>query len=87
MQKFNKNVYRNVKETFLTHINDVAAFDRMKWFCIIKLTLHSVKVSFSSSSPLLFVIVFWGETNRGSLSQVFFKMDVLKNFANFTGKY
>ena len=53
---------------------------------LIKLTLHSAKVSFSPSSPLLFAIVFWGETNRNSLSQVFSEIDVLKYFTNFTGK-
>ena len=51
------------------------------------LTLHSVKVSSSANTPLPFAIVFWGETNRSSLSQMFFKIDVLKNFANFTGKH
>ena len=49
--------------------------------------MHSVKVSSSPNSPPLFVIVFWGETSRSSLSQMFFKIDVLKNFAkNFIGK-
>ena len=49
--------------------------------------MHSVEVSSSSNSPPLFVIVFWGETNRSSLSQMFFKIGVLKNFANFIGKH
>ena len=39
------------------------------------------------NSPPLFAIVFWGETNRSSLSQMFFKISVLKNFANFIGKH
>ena len=34
-----------------------------------------------------YVIVFWGETNRSSLSQMFFKIGVFKNFSNFIGKY
>ena len=51
------------------------------------LTLHSVKVCSSPNSPPLFVRVFWGETNRSSLSQKFFKIGVLKNFANFIGKH
>ena len=34
--------------------------------------LHSVDVSSSPNSPLLFAIVFWGEANRGSLSQMKF---------------
>ena len=65
----------------------MAAFDRIKLLCFKKiLTLHSIKVSSSANAPLLFAIVFLGETNR-SLSQMFFKIDVLKNFANFTGKH
>ena len=35
----------------------MAAFDCIKLFCLIKLTLHSVKVSSSPNSPLLFAIV------------------------------
>ena len=50
-----------------------------------KLTLHFVKVSCSNSPPL-FAIVFWGETNRSSLSRMFFKLDVLKNFCKFHRK-
>ena len=75
-----------LKKHFLSHINDMAAFDRIKLFCLIKLNLHSVKVSSSPSSPLLFAIVFWCETNRSGLSQLFLKIDVLKNFEIFTGK-
>ena len=55
--------------------------------CLIKLNLHSDKVSSSPSLPLLFAIVFWGETNRSALSQLFLKIDVLNNFVNFTGKH
>ena len=44
-------------------------------------TLHSAEVSSSPNLPPLFVIVFWGETNRSSISQIFFKIGVLKNFA------
>ena len=51
------------------------------------LTLHSVKVSSSANTPLLLAIVFRGETYRGSVSQMFLKIDVFKNFANFTGKH
>ena len=65
----------------------MAAFDRIKQFCLIKINLHSVKVSSSPSSPLPFAIVFWGEANRSDLSQLFLKIDVLKNIANFTGKH
>ena len=65
----------------------MAAFDRIKWFSLIKLTWNSVNVSSSPSSPLLFAIVFWGEINRSSFSQVFFKRNVLKNFAKFTRKH
>ena len=49
--------------------------------------MHSVEVSSSPNSPPLFVIVFWGETNSSSLLQMFFKIGVLKNFANFRGKH
>ena len=66
----------------------MAAFDRIKSLCFKKkLTLHSVKVSSSAKAPLLFAIVFLGETNRSNLSQIFFKIDVLKTLANFTGKH
>ena len=65
----------------------MAAFDRIKLLCLKKNTLHSVKVSSSANSPLLFAIVFCGKTNRSSLSQMFFEIDVLKNFADFTGKH
>ena len=51
-----------------------------------KNTLHSVEVSSSPSSPL-FDVVFWGETNRSSFSQMFFKIGVLKNLVNFIGKH
>ena len=74
-------------ETFFKLYINMAAFDRIKWFSLKKLILHSVKVSSSPSSPLLFAIVFRGETSRSNLWQVFFKIDVLKNFANFTGKH
>ena len=56
----------------------------MIWLHLIE---YSVKVSSSPNSPILFAIVCWGETNISSLSQVFFKIDVLKNFSNFTGKH
>ena len=51
--------------------------------------MHSVEVSSSPNSPPLFVMVtvFWGETNRSSLLQMFFKIGVLKNFSNFIGKH
>ena len=63
----------------------MAAFDWIKLLRL-KKTLHSVDVSSSPNLSPLFVIVFWGETNRSSLSQMFFKIGVLKNFANFIGK-
>ena len=65
----------------------MAPFDHIKLFCVIKLTLQSVKVSSSSKSSLLFAIVYWCETNRSSLLQMLFKIDVLKNFTYFTGKH
>ena len=86
-QNFHENVKSNVKETFFNlHINYIAVFD---WIKLLRLknTWHYIEVSASLNSALLFVIVFWGETNRGSLSQMFFKISVLKNFANFIGKH
>ena len=66
----------------------MAAFDGIKFLCLKEiLTLHSVKVSSSPNSPLLFAIVFLGETNKSSLSQMFCKTDVHKKFATFTGKH
>ena len=49
--------------------------------------MHAFKISSRPSSLLLFAIVFWGETNRTGLSQLFLKIDGLKNFANFTEKH
>ena len=49
------------------------------------ITLHSVEVC--PNSLLLLVIVFWRETNRGSFSQIFFKIGISKNFAILTGKF
>ena len=56
--------------------------DVFDWIKLLRLknTLHSVDVSSSPNLPPLFVIVFWGETNRSSLSQMFFKIGVLKSF-------
>ena len=64
----------------------MAAFDWIKLLPL-KNTLHCVMVSSSPNSPPLFAIAFWSETNRSSLSQTFFKIGVLKNFANFIGKH
>ena len=66
----------------------MAAFERIKLLHLRKLlTLHSLEVSLSSNSPLLFAIAFLAKTNRSSLLQLFFKIGVLKTFANFTGKH
>ena len=51
------------------------------------LALHFVKVMSCPNLPLLFVIVFWGETNRNILLQMFFKICLHNNFANFIGKH
>ena len=64
----------------------MAALDWMKLLRF-KNTLQFVEVSSSPNSPLLFDVVFWGETNRSSFSQMFFKIGVLKNFVNFIGKH
>ena len=62
----------------------MAAFDEIKLLCLKKiLTMESVKVSSSPNSPLLFAIVFWGETNRSSLSQMkFLPATLLKRDSN-----
>ena len=65
----------------------MAAFNQIKLFCLIKLTLRPVKVLSSPNSPILFAVVCWGETNKSNLWQMFFTVDVFKNFANFTGKH
>ena len=77
----NKNVYWNVKETlFIIHINYMAASEWIKLLRLKRiLTLHSVEVWSSPNSPVLFVIVFWGETNRSSLSQMKFLHATLLN--------
>ena len=71
------NVSWNERNFFNLHINYMAAFDWIKLLRL-KKTLHSVDVSSSPNLPPLFVIVFWGETNRSSLSQMFFKIGVIK---------
>ena len=49
------------------------------------LALHFVEIWSSPNSPILFVTVFWGETNRSGLSQIFFKIGDLKTLENFIG--
>ena len=51
------------------------------------LTLHSVEVSSSPNSPQLFVILFWGETNRNSLSQMKFSLTTLWKRDSNTGVF
>ena len=83
MQKFNNNVNWNVKETFFnSYINDMAALDRIKWFCLIKLTLHYANV-YLVQAPYCSSII----TILHYYSSLFFKIDVLKYFPNFTGKH
>ena len=65
----------------------MAAVDWIKLLRLKILTLHSAEVSSTPNSPPIFASVFWGETNRSSLSQMFFKKGVLKNFANLIGKH
>ena len=74
------------KPFFNLHINYMAAFD---WIKLLRLknTLHTVKVLPSSNSPPPVFIVFWGETNSSSLSQLFFKIGILKNFGNLIGRH
>ena len=68
----------NVKETFfILHINYIATFDWIKLLRLKQLTLHSVEISSGRNSSLLFVIVFWGETNRSRLSQMKFLLATL----------
>ena len=74
------------KRFFNLHINYMTAFD---WIILSKkiLTLHSGEVSSSPKLPLVFVIVFWGETNRSSYLHMFFKLGIHKNVANSIGKH
>ena len=83
-QKLRENV--NVREAFFNlHVNYMAAFD---WIKLLRLKdiLQSVEASSSPNSPLLFATVFWGKTNRSSLSQMFFKIGVHKKFRKFHRK-
>ena len=65
------------KHIFNLCINDMAVFDRIKLLCLKKYLLYTL-----SRSRLVQI-----RQNRSSLLQMFFKRDVLKNFANFTGKH
>ena len=76
------------KPLFNLYINDMAAFDPIKLLRLRRIiALHSVEVLSSPNSPLLFAIIFWSKTNRSCLSQLFFKIVVLKTFAHFKGKH
>ena len=87
-QKFNKNVNWNVKETFFNlHINYMAAFDWIKLLRLKKYFFALCRCLSSPNSSLLFVIVFWGATNRSNLLRIFFKIGFFKNFANFIRKH
>ena len=69
------NVYWNDKKTFFNlYINDMAAFEQ-------------IKLSRLVPSHYYYILQYWGETNKSSLSQIFFKKGILKNFANFKGKH
>ena len=72
-----------LKKFFLTFF--MAAFYRIKLLRLKNTYFPLFWDSSSPNSPSLFVIVFWG--SRSSLSQMFFKIGVLKNFANFIGKH
>ena len=66
----------------------MTAFYQINLLCLKEgLTLQSFKVSSSPNSPVLFAIVFRGEAKRTSYSQMFLKIDILKNFVSFTGKH
>ena len=65
------------KHFFNLCINDMAAYDRIKLLCLKKYLLCTL-----SRSRLVQTRHY-----RSSLSQMFFQIDVLKNFANFTGKH
>ena len=67
------------KNTFFTEHLRATASVRFKKM----LTLHSAEVSSSPNSPLIFVTVFCGETNRSSLSQMkFLPAALLKSDSN-----
>ena len=65
------------KHFFNLRINDMAASDRIKLLCVKKYLLCTL-----SRSRLVRTRHY-----RSSLSQMFFQIDVLKSFANFTGKH
>ena len=61
---------------FILYINDMAAFDRIKLLC-----LKKILCTLSRS------LLVQARHYRSSLSQMFFKIDVLKDSADFTGKH
>ena len=69
----------------------MAAFYRIKLLRLKILTLYLLCTLSRSHLvqivPPLFVIVFSDEANRSSLSQMFFKIGILKNLTNFIKKY
>ena len=65
------------KHFFNLCIDDMAAYDRIKLLCVKKYLLCTL-----SRSRLVQTRHY-----RSSLSQMFFQIDLLKNFANFTGKH
>ena len=78
-QKLKKNSFKLTYKLYgCIWLNKIVTFK--------KKTLYSVEVLSSPNLPPLFVTVFWGETNRSSLSQMFFKIGVLKKCCKFHRK-
>ena len=65
------------KHFFNLCINDMAAYDRIKLLCVKKYLLCTLSRS----------LLVQTRHYRSSLSQMFFQIDVLKSFADFTGKH
>ena len=81
MKEIQKNFFKLAYKLYgCIWLNKIVTFKKI-------LTLHSVQVASSPNLPPIFFIAFWGETNRSSISQMFFKIGALKNFANFIGKH
>ena len=90
IQKLNTNVNSNVKETFFIFgriwWNKVVTFRSSHQRCSTAIALCRGLVS-SKRHYVLFVIVFWGQTNRSSLSQMKFLPAMLLKRDSNTGVF
>ena len=90
IQKLNTNVNSNVKETFFIFgriwWNKVVTFRSSHQRCSTAIALCRGLV-LSKRHYVLFVIVFWGQTNRSSLSQMKFLPAMLLKRDSNTGVF